>query len=499
MPLLTRKKVLTADQHRVAALPAGIGNAGQATNIPLDATATIDAERIDRNFATASLTAIKDLAGQKAVDFSFGLELRGSNNGTAEPAWAKILEACGFQDAVLQQMTIGPISAGGGGSTTFRHLETVTGSVTSTTATVISDVHNGQTTIYVTDIEGAGFDGSEDITGTDSGATATTSTVSSSAGYGYYPVSQVEKVILFDATGLTDALSVGDLIAGTTSGARGVVTVAAGVSADTVVQYRPIRGTFSLGETIERINPNADADVGSLNALNTGESFDAMPPIALRLYTDGKSLTGRQCRGSVVFNMEVNRPVRMDFTFRGTLDSAADAPLLTGIDYENSDPPLWESSNIGYAQNETASEQDTADEIDPCITQMSLDIGNTLVDRKCAGADDGLVEIYISAREGSGSMTVEDTLEADIGWLTRIQDNECVRLRATVGSVAGNKFTISMPGIQFTQHSEGDEDGIVTQDMTFRMTGGNLYDLETPTDLTSIGGDNELVIIYHTA
>ncbi|MCH9837068.1 hypothetical protein K0U83_15490, partial [bacterium] len=173
--------------------------------------------------------------------------------------------------------------------------------------------------------------------------------------------------------------------------------------------------------------------------------------------------------------------------------------LLTGIDYENTDPPLWQSSQIGYAQNESVATEDLSDEIDPCITVMSLDMGNQLVDRKCAGADSGLVEVYISARDGNGSMTVEDTLESDVGWLTRIQDNECVRLRCSVGSVAGNKFTFSMPGIQFTQHSEGDAEGIVTQDMTFRMTGGNLFDLSDPTNLTSIGGDNELVVIYHTS
>lgn len=499
MPLLTRKKVLTAEPHRVAALPAGIGNGTAAENIPLDAVATIDAERIDRNFATASLTAIKDLAGQKAVDFTFGLEMRGSNNGTSEAEWAKVLQSCGFQSEAIESMDIGAISAGTAGSTTFRHLEKITGSVTGTTATVVMDTHNGASEIYFFNETGAGFNGTEDITGSDSDASATTSSSPSSEGYAYWPASQVEKVILFDATGLTDAVAAGDLIAGVTSGARGIVTEAVSPSTNTVVEYRPVRGTFVAGETMQRISPNADADIGSLNASNTGESFDAMPPLALRLYTDGKSITGRQCRGNVSFNLEVNRPVRMDFTFRGTLDSVADAPLLTGIDYENTDPPLWETSSIGYADNETAADQAESAELDPCLKTLAIDMGNQLVDRKCAGAEDGLVEVYISARDGSGTMNVEDALEADIGWLTRIQDNQCVRLRCSVGATDGNRFTFSMPGIQFTQHSEGDTDGIVTQDMTFRLTGGNLFDLATPTDLTSIGGDNELVLVYHTS
>lgn len=492
MPLLTRKKVLTAQANSTTALPSGLGNVAQATNIPIEATATIDAERIDRQLASSSISAFKDLVGQKAVDLSFGVELRGSNNGTAEPAWSKLLQACGFDSSAVSVVTVS------GQAGTFRHGESVTFSPSSATATVVGDQHDGTgaTELLIRDVSGSPT-ASDTITGTDSNATANCDSVLATEGYAWWPTSVVEKSIDFDGTGLTSALSVGDLIAGTTSGARGVVTRAASTGADAEVFYTPVRGTFSTAETMERISPSAVADIGDL-ASSTGESFVKTSTIGARLFTDGKAITANGCRGNVTFSMEVNRPVRMDFTFRGVLNSLTDAALLTGIDYENTDPPLWESSSIGFARNETASEDSLDDEIEPCITTMSFDMGNQLADRKCAGASSGLLEIFLSGRDGSGSMTVEDALEADVGWLSRIDDNETVRISATVGSTAGNRFTFKAPGVQLTTHSEGDTDGIVTQDLSFRLTGGNLHDLNTTTELSTIGGDNELVLIYHT-
>lgn len=503
MPLLTRKKVLTIDRNKITVLPTTLDNTASAKNIVLDAVASLDVERIDRNFATPSLSSIKDLTGQKAAEFTFGIEMKGSNDGSAEPEWSKILDGCGFKGEAISAIPIGAITSGvvsGSTSTTFRHGELITGGTSGATARVVMDTHNGSSEILydTSSLLVSTFSSGEVLTGQDSDAVATTSAVAANEGFAWWPISVVEKQILFDATGLTTTLAVGDLIGGTTSGARGVITEAAAISINTIVTYTPVRGTFQGGETMERINNTPVADIGDLNA-STAESFAQFAPMGIKLFTDGKAITGNGCRGNVVFNMEVNRPVRMDFTFRGQLEDTDDAVLLTGIDYENNDPPLWESSSIGYAQNETAAEADLADEFEPCLQTVTLDIGNQNSDRKCAGATNGLLEVATSARDATGSMTVEDTLESDIGWLTRIQDNETIRLRMSVGSTIGNRFTISAPGIQFTGHGEGDTDGIVTQDMSFRLTGGNLFDIIANNTLNAIGGDNEIVIVYHTA
>ena len=493
MPLLTRKKVLTIDRNATTALPSTLDTVAYAENITIDASATADVERIDRNFALGTLSAIKDLAGQKAVEFAFGVEMKGSNTPAAEPEWSKLLEGCGFRAEAIVKATFGS------GAGTLRHGELVTFSAGGT-ATVVSDTHDGSTTMYLYAFSGTAAAGAQTFLGEDSGATGTLSTGTTGAGWAWWPVSSVTKSILFNASGLTTSLAVGDLIEGVSSGARGIVTTAATAVASAIaISYSPVRGSFLFNEVMSVISGTPDLDIGTLHLTDAEEQFVLSPPLAMKLFTDGKAMTGNGCRGNVSFNFEVNRPVRMDFTFRGQLASTADTPLLTGIDYANVDPPLWETSAIGFARNETAAEDAIEDEIEPCMTAMSVDIGNQSADRKCAGATDGLLEVLTSARDGSGSMTVEDTLESDIGWITRIQDNETVRLRVTVGGTAGNKFTFSMPGIQFTGHSEGDTDGIVTQDMAFRLTGGNLHDLTSNVRLSATGGDNELVIIYHTS
>ena len=99
-------------------------------------------------------------------------------------------------------------------------------------------------------------------------------------------------------------------------------------------------------------------------------------------------------------------------------------------------------------------------------------------------------------------MDPEDSLEADLGWLTAIQNGAIYRLSTTVGADDGNRFTLQIPGIQVTSGGEGDRDGTATQDLSLRVTGGNLFDLNDPRSasvVSSIGGNNELILLYYTA
>lgn len=506
MVLLSRKKQLAGVLQADDSLASGLATASNASTIVLDLEANLDVERIERNLTSDTITANKDLAGQKAVDVTFGVELLGAGvHANGAPEWSKYLRACGMEEAEIAQLSIGSITgAGSQSSTTFRHGETITGGTSSATAKVVGDTHNGASAIYYDKESLSGtFQTGEVLTGSDSGAEATTSSGPSDAGWAWAPVTDPVKSITFDVTGLEDNLAVGDVIEGQTSGAVGIVTEAVTAAADAVVKYRPSRGSFSAGETVSIIAPtaNVDSDIGDL-ADPTGETFIGWPPISLRAYMDGKAITVRSARGSVAFALEVNRQARMDFTFRGVLatDGLADIAALTGIPYDNTNPPLWESSTIGYAANDASGEADLADEIEPCLNAATLDLGVQLADRKCAGAAGGLLEVRGADRQGSGSIDPEDTLEADAGWLTAVRDAGVFRLGMTVGDTAGQQFKLQAPGLQFTEASSGDRDGVMTLDMSFRMTGGDIFDLDSgASTISSIGGNNELVLFYFSA
>ena len=127
-------------------------------------------------------------------------------------------------------------------------------------------------------------------------------------------------------------------------------------------------------------------------------------------------------------------------------------------------------------------------------------MGVQLADRRCVNATTGLVEVLGASRDASGSMDPEVTLEADIPWLARVQDGVTARLRVPVGSTDGNRFTLFAEGLQMQSPSGSDRDGIATYDMGFALTGGYHHNLTgAGTLLDAYGGDNELVIVYHTS
>lgn len=505
MVLLTRKKQLSAVVQSGTGVPSGLDDAANADTLILDLEGTLDFERIDRNLIQDTITTSKDLTGQKVVELTFGVEMKGTRDGlhaSGAPDWGRFVRACGFDEVEVQGITIGAITAtGSGGSTTFRHRELVTQTGSGATARVIKDTHNGSTTLHIVKSTITGTpDGSGAWVGEDSGASATPSAAPADIGYGWQPVTDPTKTITLSATATPVALAAGDLIEGTVSGAIGVVHVAVpSGTTDAVIEYRPVRGAFANAEQLRRLAPTATADIGT-TAADVAETFKAWPPLAMRKRLDGKSITVSGARGNMVVNLEVNRQARLEFSFRGVLVDLLDRPLISGVQYDVSNPPLWETAAIGFANNETAADRDLADEITPCLNTLSFDMGVQLADRKCAGATSGLLEIRGSDRQGTASLDPEDTLEADAGWLTAVRDGSVYRLSTTVGSQDGDRFLLAAPGLQFTGAAGGDRDQIATLDMTARLTGGDLFDLDTGAQTnSSIGGDNELIILYFTA
>jgi hypothetical protein len=126
---------------------------------------------------------------------------------------------------------------------------------------------------------------------------------------------------------------------------------------------------------------------------------------------------------------------------------------------------------------------------------MTIDIGNEVTARQCAGETEGIAEYVISNRAGSVTINPEATNEADIQFFEGLTEGDLFRIDFTVGDTYGKRFHIQMPGLQLESMTSGDRDGTLVKDMTFRMTGGD-YALDGPApNIPSFGGDNELIII----
>lgn len=496
MPLLSKRRQVLADKETVGGTLATLDSA-DADLVLVDATAGPDIEAVERNILRDSLSLVKTSVGQKAGTMSITTELAGTSSGTfagGYPPWSRLLEGCGFRPVPVRRFTIGAITGG-----PFQHGEEVT--VSTWSGKVMTDTHDGQTELLVFDYSGS-LPTLGTITGGSSGASAVISGSSATTveAFGWYPISEVEKLVR--CTIATEDLKAGSLIEGDTSGTRAIVSRDAAVGSNVPVYFYPVRGDgFTASETCTVLldkNPAGGTPSVSIRS-TTEEQFVLWPSLSMQFIEDGQSMTIAGARGSVSFNFEVNRPVTATFNFRGSLYSTDDQAFYEGTTADApSAPPIWQGSAVGWVENEDATYDGLADELEPCMTALQVDMGVQLSDRRCQSSTTGLEEVLGTTRAPSGSMDPEVTLEADIGWLSYLKDGKTARLRVPLGSDAGNRFTFFMPGVQLTGSSYGDRDGIATHDLAFNLTGGFHHNLAGTGDkLDTFGGDNELVIVYH--
>ena len=493
MPLtVNRKQLVIAEEVTAGSLAAGIASGANATLLVEEPSMEPSVEFVERNFVYDSLTDTADAAGLVTGRFSFKTEMRGTRteHATLRPAWSVILEACGMRESALNdEYTIGVITGG-----PFRHGEIVTQTTSLATARVMHDTFTGATSLLLEPISGAPT-GTAVWTGGSTGATVTPSVRVAARAYTWYPWKEVVKQIDIVASATTWA--VGEAFKGDASNARGIVWQAV-TATDTKLYYRPIRGTFSAGETLSELDGGAGTKVV---AGTTNEAFFIWPPASLRLYEDGTATTMRGCRANWELQMQANRPALMTFSGVGIIDKATglgDQPPITGIAYQFGLPPIFENSAIGFADETVTSK---GGEAEPGLNEISFNLGVEPQLRIHAGASGGAIEAFVGTTRGAtGSIDPEATLQVDTPMNCRVKfvKGTIARMNATVGSVDANRFLLSWPGIQFSGASRGDRNGILTDQMPFKCTGGELGNLlGGAVTLTSIGGENEVVFTYY--
>lgn len=144
--------------------------AADANCLVYDPTVVDDVPMFKRNPARASLSPLIDIPGLRTRKISFKCEIKGSGAIGTAPSYGKLLKACGMAEFAVSKLTIGTITSG-----PFQDGETVTGGTSAATGIVIKQTATGVTTLLIRSISGTFSVGSETITGSRSGATASES------------------------------------------------------------------------------------------------------------------------------------------------------------------------------------------------------------------------------------------------------------------------------------------------------------------------------------
>lgn len=417
---------------------------------------------------------------RKIGKLGFSIKLAGHSSG-GTPPWEKFLPACGYRSVATNKITIGAVTDG-----PFRHGELISQALSLATARVAHDTYDGTTTIYVYDVIGTP-NGTGVWTGGSSGATATPSTVETAAGITWFPVSSPQ--VRFAYAGTPTTPTVGDLVTGNVTGAKGVVLEVD--ATEKVMRLRYVTTTlFAATDTDPDISGTGSGTLGAISAIEN----DNHRTLSLASYEDGVRSALGGARGSFTLAAAVSEPAKLNFEFLGITEDPADSPLLQGVSYPLKTAPLFVSASALVATEGSAST------FVPRFSRLELQSGSTPVVRADANAANGIQEFAITDRNPTGSLDPELDLESSYPVLANFLAQTPSRLRATIGTAAANKFLCTVPGAVYTGAASGDRDGFAIRNWAFACTGNRFVPTAGPSSGETIyGSDNEVVITYITA
>lgn len=201
---------------------------------------------------------------------------------------------------------------------------------------------------------------------------------------------------------------------------------------------------------------------GGVFACKTGTPFEGTLPdngirtLTMAVFEDGrrKSLTGAM--GTARFVFPTGKNAYVEFTFKGSWNDVEDATVLTPS-YPDQFPLRFASANL------------TINAIEPCVAEISVDIGNTVSMRECqknANAS-GYRGAFVGNRKVIGSLDPEAQLVADYDFYGDwINSNERAMLLRVQDD--NDRIQIDVPKFQITNVGNGDRNGLRTDPVTWQ-------------------------------
>lgn len=149
--------------------------------------------------------------------------------------------------------------------------------------------------------------------------------------------------------------------------------------------------------------------------------------------------------------------VRIIFDFLGQYVNVVDGDPPSGITYDTAKPPQLLQATF------------TVGGFSPRISNITINGGQQVNLPDDLTEAHGKGPAYIAARDGE--VTFDALMEnvSDHDWFGRLRDGTEGALVLTVGSVAGNRFTVNCPKLQYVDAREGERDNAAVVQITARM------------------------------
>ena len=178
--------------------------------------------------------------------------------------------------------------------------------------------------------------------------------------------------------------------------------------------------------------------------------------LSMAIYQDGviKSMAG--CAGTFTMNNPTGRTAVFNFDFQGIWQPSTDGTLGIAPTYPT-------ALGLRYASSTT-----TWNSVALCLENITLDSGNTITIKECAGSVSGYDYALITNRVVTVTGNPESKLVATQDRFGQLIANSEAVLTWNLDGPTNSVLTLSAPKAQIIDIKEGDRNGLVIDDITWQ-------------------------------
>lgn len=169
-----------------------------------------------------------------------------------------------------------------------------------------------------------------------------------------------------------------------------------------------------------------------------------------------KKVTG--AIGDVTLKLTAGQIGVLSFSFKGLYNAPTSVALPGTPTYEATTPPIIQSAALSVNAVTTLVSK-----------EVSIGLKNSIAERDDISSPYGIKAFFVTSRAPDATIPIEAVLPGTYDPNSLFVGSTAQALSVVIGTATGNKCTITAPKMILTKNANGDDGGILTQDLAFML------------------------------
>lgn len=224
-----------------------------------------------------------------------------------------------------------------------------------------------------------------------------------------------------------------------------------------------VAGAIVTIEFVESFNPVLDATTTVIVEKNVTyiPATVNVPAGTAYGYNDGKLWKGVGMFNGSTLTLTSSQRGRLEFSPQGIFLSEEDAAVPGGLVLDATRPPLWKGGKALLNRQQIA------------VQQLTLNLNSTIALPDNPNSVEGFDPGVITARDIQGNINPLERLVATADVMADFRAGTKRVLHAQAGSVAGNRWALTIPETRYRDKGAGDREGLRTAEIPFSAIGSD--------------------------